>query len=169
VLQFRGAELRNAGCGLGGGEGRLDVGGQDAATGTGSSNGREVHSAIESELADGRRGLRPSAAGRCGSGRGGRWSPPACRGGAPCPLAGSAVVEDNQDLTNLDDVACAEGQRDDLSGHRRREFDQRLVGLDLDEGLVPADGVPRRDQPGDDLSLFEALADIGKLELDPCH
>jgi hypothetical protein len=80
-----------------------------------------------------------------------------------------AVVEDDEDLADLHDVAGDEGQGDDLAGDRGGELDQSFVGLDLDQRLVPHDGVARADQPGDDLPLFQALADVGEKELDPRH
>ena len=84
-------------------------------------------------------------------------------------IAASTVLEDHQDLADLHDVAGGEGQGDDLPGNRGGQFDQRLVGLDLDERLVPGDRVTGGDQPGNDLALFQTLADVGEDELDLRH
>ncbi len=58
------------------------------------------------------------------------------------------------------------GERRHRSGRRRRDLDQRLVGLDLDDRLVALDALARLDQPAHDLGLVEALADVGQTELD---
>src|SRR5262249_61328039 len=48
----------------------------------------------------------------------------------------------------------------------RWDLDGRLVGHDLDHGLVLAVVLARFDQQLDDLALDNALADVGQLELE---
>ena len=69
---------------------------------------------------------------------------------------------------DLDGVALVDEQLADGAGERRRQLDERLRGLDLDEHLVDGDGVAGRDLPRDDLGLGQALADIGERELGVC-
>jgi hypothetical protein len=165
------ASVRNAGCREAGGG--FDVGGEDAAAGARAGDGGEVDTAVEGELADGRRGLGPGgrttgggAGGRGrrgvlgGKGRGRRRR--RLRGGLP-------VLQDHDHLTDLHDVSGGEGQGDDLAADRGWEFDEGLVGLDLDEGLVPGDRVAGGDQPGDDLALLQSFADVGEDELELRH
>ena len=47
---------------------------------------------------------------------------------------------------------------------RRRQLDHRLVGLDLDQGLILGDGITLGDQPLDHPPLVDALTDIWKTE-----
>jgi hypothetical protein len=79
------------------------------------------------------------------------------------------VLQDDEHLADLHDVAGGEGERHHLAGHRRRELHQGLVGLDFDQRLVPGDGVAGSDQPGDDLALLQSLPDIREDEVDPGH
>ncbi len=54
-------------------------------------------------------------------------------------------------------------------GVRRRQFDHRLVGLHLDQGLILGDGVTLGDEPLDDPPLVDALTDIWKVEYERHH
>ena len=47
----------------------------------------------------------------------------------------------------------------------RGHFDHGLIGFDLGQGLVFFDLIAFPDQPADDLSFCDSLADIRKLEL----
>ena len=52
----------------------------------------------------------------------------------------------------------------DDPGHRRSDFDGRLLGLDLDDRLMLFDRVPFRDEPSGDLPFGETLSQIGQCE-----
>ena len=64
--------------------------------------------------------------------------------------------------SDVDGVALGGEQLADRSGERRRQLDERLRGLDLDEHVVDGDGVAGRDAPRHDLGLGETFADIGE-------
>ena len=64
-----------------------------------------------------------------------------------------------------DRLALGHHQGEHRAGVRRRQLDQRLRGLDLDDDVVDRDDVADLDLPGHDLGLGEALADVGQLEL----
>ena len=65
---------------------------------------------------------------------------------------------------DVDRVALGDEQLADGAGERRRQLDQRLRRLDLDEHVVDGDRVAGRDLPRHDLGLGQALADIGEEE-----
>src|SRR5438105_2254083 len=121
-----------------GGSGRRTgvVGGEGG--GVGADRRRDVRSGGRG--CGGRRGGRRREGGR-GGGRG--WWREGGRGGGRGDrgrggrVAAVAVFEDDEDLADLHDVAGGEGQGDDLAGDRGGEFDEGLVGLDLDQRLVP--------------------------------
>ena len=64
-----------------------------------------------------------------------------------------------------DRLALGDEQAGDGAGVRRRQLDQRLGGLDLDDDVVDRDDVADLDLPGHDLGLGETLADVGQLVL----
>ena len=66
-------------------------------------------------------------------------------------------------------VALLGEQRGHGAGERRRQLDQRLRGLDLDQHLVDRDGVAGLDLPRDDLGLGQTLAHIRQRELGLRH
>ena len=162
--------LRNAGCSRGGGGG-FDVSGENPAAGAAANDRGQVDPEIEGQLAGGRGRLRPGR----GRWRGGGWDV-GC-GGDRCRRVRSrlghvdavSVLEDHEDLADFHDVAGGEGQGDDLAGDRGGQLDQSLVGLDLDQRLVACDRVARGHQPGDDLALLEAFADVRQREVDASH
>ena len=66
--------------------------------------------------------------------------------------------------TDVDRVALGGEQLADGAGERRRQLDERLRGLDLDEHVVDGDRVAGGDAPRHDLGLGETLADVGEEE-----
>lgn len=78
--------------------------------------------------------------------------------GRPAPVA----LDDDlgQRVADCGARALDDEEPRDPPGDRRRDLDHRLVGLDLDEGLVPGDRVSLPDQPSDDLGAGEALSQI---------
>jgi len=80
---------------------------------------------------------------------------------------GSLAVgaDENEWRANRDELALGHEDLRHLAGSRRGDLDRRLVGLDLDEGVVLGDVLPHLHQPARDLSLADALAQVGKLEL----
>ena len=76
------------------------------------------------------------------------------------------TVADRDDRgADRDHLALGDQQRLHGAGVRRRQLDQGLGGLDLDDDVVDLDGVALLDLPGDDLGLGETLTDVGQLEL----
>ncbi len=65
----------------------------------------------------------------------------------------------------MDDLADLAAERLDDTGERGRQLHDRLRRLEFDDGLVDRDLVTRRDEPGDDLGLGQALAEVGQDEL----
>ncbi|MNI85718.1 hypothetical protein D3C73_1427390 [compost metagenome] len=53
---------------------------------------------------------------------------------------------------------------DDHARDRRADLDRRLVGHDFGQVLIFLDDIADINQPGDDLSLGDAFADIGQSE-----
>ena len=53
----------------------------------------------------------------------------------------------------------------DPPAHRRRHFDDRLVSLELDDGLVFGQGIAHRDEEIDDLAGLDILSQIRELKL----
>ena len=51
------------------------------------------------------------------------------------------------------------------AGDRRGDFDRRLVGLQLHDGLVFGDGVARLDEHADDVAGGDVLTEFGELEI----
>ena len=74
------------------------------------------------------------------------------------------AVERHQRLADRDGPARRPVQRGHHPRERRGDLDGRLRGLDLDEWLVQGDGVADLDEPGDDLALFETLAQVRHRE-----
>jgi hypothetical protein len=77
-----------------------------------------------------------------------------------------AVVDDDEDLADRDDVAVLVVDLGDRAGARGGELDGGLIGHHLDEGLVELDGVTDLDLPTDDLALDNTFADIGHVEVE---
>ena len=80
-----------------------------------------------------------------------------------CGSSGSlvlAVVDLDDGGTHLDHGPLGDEQRHDGARERRRQLDQRLRGLDLDQHVVDLDDVALGDPPGDDLGLKQALARV---------
>ena len=77
----------------------------------------------------------------------------------------AVFVDRDQQLADGDDLAGFPAERHHDAGGRRRHLHHRLVGLDLDDGLVLDDVVADGDEPRDDLGLGQALADVDESEL----
>ena len=63
---------------------------------------------------------------------------------------------------HLHDVTDLAVQGHDGSRVGARQFDDRLRGLDGDQGLIERDDVADGDLPVDDLRLDESFADVGQ-------
>ena len=74
-------------------------------------------------------------------------------------------ADHDEERADGDDLALRDQDPAHDSARRRRDLDRRLVGLDLDEGVVLGDLLPLRDEPAGDLALGEPLAQIGEPEL----
>ena len=85
------------------------------------------------------------------------------RAGAGAGAAGSPIAMIG--VPTGDGLALGHQQRGHGAGVRRRQLDQRLGGLDLDDDVVDRDHVADLDLPGHDLGLGEALADVGQQVL----
>ena len=83
--------------------------------------------------------------------------------------SGRDRVDADDRLADLDRVALGHEQARDGAGERRRQLDERLRGLDLDEHLVDGDLVPDRDAPLHDLGLGETFTHVGQGEFGGGH
>ncbi len=88
---------------------------------------------------------------------GGSYDRGGCRGCA-------ADVEGDEGFVHFHHVAHVAVQRDDGALVRARQFDGRLSGFDVDQGLVQDDRVADVHLPGHDLGLDETFADVGQQE-----
>ena len=152
----------------------LAVGGSKGLGGVRGVSGR----GLVSTAAPGRGGVRGAVAdevggGGVGLGFGGRVGCSGCVAFGvstrlrPPFLGGSRlnqrrVVDLDDGGAHLDGGHLRHEQRRDGAGVGRRQLDQRLGGLDLDEHVVDLDHVSHGDAPGDDLGLEEALAGVGQ-------
>jgi len=75
-----------------------------------------------------------------------------------------AVADGDDRGAHVDGLARGDEDALDDAGERRRQLDERLGRLDLDEHLVDRHGVAGGDLPLDDLGLGQALADVGQGE-----
>ena len=83
-------------------------------------------------------------------------------GGRSCRGRRLSVARDRDDRrSDLDRLAFFDEQRADLADEGRRQLDERLRSLDLDEHLVHRHRVARLDLPRHDLGLGEAFAHVG--------
>jgi hypothetical protein len=80
-------------------------------------------------------------------------------------LGRRGVADRDDRRTDGNGLALGHHQLRNDAGERRRQLDQRLGGLDLDQDLVDRDGVTLLDLPGHDLGLGETLTHVGQLEL----
>jgi hypothetical protein len=127
------------------------------------------------DVADGRRRgpRRPSSACRAPPARP-AWSAASARALAATGVgAGAAATRRGRTprAPSARGRSAADGaaQLEDRPGLRRGDRDGGLVGHHLDHGLVFLDDVARLHEPGDDLALGHALADVRQLELESCH
>ena len=79
-------------------------------------------------------------------------------------LAG-AFVDRQHDLADLDLLALLDLDLLDRAGDRRRHFDRRLVGLELEDRLVFRHRVARRHQHANDIAGGDVLAEFGEREV----
>ena len=92
------------------------------------------------------------------------------RGGAGRRAAGAAgrgrgtFVERQDDLADGDLVAALDLDLGDRAGHRRRHFDGRLVGLELEDGLILGDRVADLDEDVQHVAALDAVPEVGNLE-----
>ena len=56
-----------------------------------------------------------------------------------------------------------------VPAHRRRHFDRRLVGLELEDALVLGDRVADLDEHVQDVAALDAVAEVGDVERRPAH
>src|SRR6185503_3704525 len=84
------------------------------------------------------------------------------RRGRGCLAVGA---DENERRANRNELALGHEDLRHLAGSRRGDLDRRLVGLDLDEGVVLGDVLPDLHKPARDLPLPHTLAQVGKLEL----
>jgi hypothetical protein len=87
------------------------------------------------------------------------------RRGSPAEAAGRVGVDGDDRRPDVDGLALRHEQLGDDAGIRRRQLDERLRRLDLDERVVDLHGVAGLDPPRDDLGLGEALPGVGEAEL----
>ena len=66
-------------------------------------------------------------------------------------------------------IAFACEKRNNYSGKRAGELDERLGGLDFDEHIVNGDGVANLDAPLNDFGLGEAFTDVGERKIQNGH
>ena len=78
-------------------------------------------------------------------------------------------VDGDDRRAHLDEGPLVDEETGDGPGVGRRELDERLGGLDLDDHVVDGDGVTHGDPPGDDLGLGQTLAGVGEPELTNGH
>jgi hypothetical protein len=91
---------------------------------------------------------------------------PAARVGARGLSPSTAVLFDRQDgLPQAHGVAPAHVHLADGAGDAGGQLEGRLVGLELEDGLVLLEGVAFRDQDVEDLRLLDVLAEVRQLEL----
>ncbi len=169
---LRGGLDRGAGRGLGGVRG-LDVVADDAAVGAGGRDRAQVDAELARQLARGRRGERllveiglfcRVSVGLAGRGRAREVHPRerlfdvthGCRGGLALGVrrrcdggrvAAVAEVEDHEDRVDRHDAALGAAGLEDLAGLGGGDRHRRLVGHDLDHGLVFLDRVALGDEP----------------------
>jgi hypothetical protein len=79
-------------------------------------------------------------------------------------LCRAPIVEFDQSLADLDVISLAYEQSDDCPGHRRRNGNRRLVGLQLDQRLTFADLIPFMDQDLDDVASFDSFGEKRQLD-----
>ena len=78
---------------------------------------------------------------------------------------GGAVVDGEDHRADLHLVALLDLDLFDDAGHRRRHFDCRLVGLELQDRLVLLDRVADVDEHARDVAAGDVLPQFGNLEL----
>ena len=78
--------------------------------------------------------------------------------------AGAFVVAEDR-LADLDLVAGLDLDLFDRAGDRRRHFDRRLVGFELEDRLILGDRVARLDQDAQDVAGVDVLAELGECEV----
>ena len=74
------------------------------------------------------------------------------------------TLEPHERRTDMHDIVRIAEALFDASRLRRRNIDDRLVGLDGDERLVGLHFIAFLDVPFDDLGFLHAFAEIGKVE-----
>ncbi len=89
----------------------------------------------------------------------GRCGAVVCFGG--CTAGG---LDGDERRTHLDHLAGRGEELDDRAGEGARQFDDGLLGLDLDEDLVQLDGFAGSDVPRHHLCLGEPLPQVGQEE-----
>ena len=106
--------------------------------------------------------MRPARSPDAGAGFAAEGLAPAAGGGA----ADVAGLEQREDLTARDHGAVG---RDDLLQHavdRRRHLEHDLVGLEIDEILVPSDCLAGLLVPGDERRVGDGLGQLRNFDLD---
>src|SRR5204862_2513970 len=87
-----------------------------------------------------------------------RWRRGRGRGGR------GPFVQRQHDLPDRHLVAALDLDLRDRPRHRRRHFDRRLVGLELEDALVLGDRVADLDEDVQDVAALDAVPEIGDLE-----
>ena len=124
---------------------------------------RQVDAELTGETADERRRTDALARRRVDDGDGGR---PSRRRDLGEKRRRRPIAADRHEHgADRDDLTLADEDARDDAGGRRRDLDDRLVGLDLDERVILADLLPLRNEPACDLALRQALAEVGQPEL----
>ena len=79
--------------------------------------------------------------------------------------AAGAVLDREDRLADLDLVARLDLDLFHRAGDRRRHFDRRLVGFELEDRLILRDRVAGLDQDAEDVAGFDLFAELGKREV----
>ena len=159
-----------------------DIVARDVAVGSGRRDAREVNAELTGQRAHGRLGHR--LARRDGwrnllLGRGTFLTTRTAQPTASALLVADAVTHEHRlsvahlhredGRTHRHHRTGLHQQRGDATGEGRRQFDDRLGGLDVDDRLVDRNLITDADAPADDLGLGEALTDIGEREFARAH